>query len=89
VDRPVPSRRSGKFGVRNIKTRRPAGVSRRRRKQLGFETLEARQVMSAQSPVAYLSSLVDQNLALNVQSYSSTTAKARCSNCSMSCTGSR
>jgi subtilisin family serine protease len=75
VDRPVPSRKSGTFGARNIKSRRPAGVSRRRKKQLGFEKLEARQVMSAQSPLAYLHHSVAENFQLQVQSSSSATAE--------------
>lgn len=47
-----PSRLNSLFGIRDKKERRPAGVSRRRRKQLGFETLESRQVMSASAIVA-------------------------------------
>ncbi|MBA3483326.1 MAG: S8 family serine peptidase, partial [Pirellulales bacterium] len=47
-----PSRLNSLFGIRAKKERRPAGVSRRRKKQLGFETLEARQVMSASAIVA-------------------------------------
>ncbi len=57
------------------KSRRPRGVSRRQRKrQLGFETLEDRRVMSADSPLAALQSSVSENLQIQVQSYSSATA---------------
>src|SRR5690606_14779921 len=41
-----PRRRNSLFG-KLAKERRPAGLSRRRKKQLRFEALEARQVMSA------------------------------------------
>jgi subtilisin family serine protease len=39
------------FGTRAKNERRPAGVSRRRKRQFSFETLEDRRVMSAESPV--------------------------------------
>ncbi|MBA3483327.1 MAG: S8 family serine peptidase, partial [Pirellulales bacterium] len=47
-----PSRLNSLFGIRAKKERRPAGVSRRRKKQFGFEMLESRQVMSATSLAA-------------------------------------
>ena len=56
------------------KRRRPTGVSRRQqKKQLGFETLEDRRVMSAQSPLASLQGAVSEDAAIEVQSYSSST----------------
>ncbi len=62
----TPTSRSGR--------RRPTGVSRRqRKKQLGFETLEDRRVMSAQSPLVSLQGAVDESVSINVQSYSSAT----------------
>jgi subtilisin family serine protease len=47
VSHPQPRRLNSLFGLRASKERRPTGVSRKRKKQLGFESLEARQVMSA------------------------------------------
>lgn len=47
MSNPQPRRLNSLFGKRAPKERRPAGVSRKRKKQLGFESLEARQVMSA------------------------------------------
>ncbi len=56
------------------KRRRPTGVSRRQhRKQLGFETLEDRRVMSAQSPLASLQGQVDDGIGIQVSSLSSNT----------------
>jgi hypothetical protein len=43
---------NGLFAPRAKKQRRPAGVSRRHKKQFSFEALEPRQVMSAASIVA-------------------------------------
>jgi subtilisin family serine protease len=57
--------------------RRPAGISRRRKKQFGFETLEARQVMSAQSPVAALQDYSLRTSAFQVTSYSSNTLEGQ------------
>jgi len=58
----------------STKPRRPQGVSRRQRKrQLGFETLEDRRVMSADSPLATLQGSIADNLQIQVQSYSSAT----------------
>ena len=60
--------------VRSAKSRRPRGVSRRQRKrQLGFETLEDRRVMSAESPLASLAGNVNDSIALEVHSLSSNT----------------
>ncbi|QEG34673.1 S8 family serine peptidase [Bythopirellula goksoeyrii] len=53
------------------KSRRPAGISRRRRRQLGFEPLEDRRVMSAESP------LYDPLAGLESQSYSSKTQEGQ------------
>ncbi len=53
------------------KSRRPAGISRRRRRQLGFETLEDRRVMSAESPLAALKGNVAENVSLQATSFSS------------------
>ena len=47
MSNPQPRRLNSLFGKSARKERRPAGVSRKRKKQLGFESLEARQVMSA------------------------------------------
>ncbi len=47
MSNPQPRRLNSLFGTRAPKERRPTGVSRKRKKQLGFESLEARQVMSA------------------------------------------
>jgi subtilisin family serine protease len=73
VDRPILRGANGAVSTRTFKTRRPAGVSRRRKRQLGFETLEDRRVMSAQSPLAYLQGSVADNYQLQVQSLSSAT----------------
>ena len=55
------------FALRNSsKKRRPTGMSRRRKKQLGFEPLEDRRVMSANSVAAIESYIYD-----NLTSYSS------------------
>jgi subtilisin family serine protease len=51
VSNPKPCRSNSIFGIRAKKERRPTGVSRKRKKQLGFETLESRQVMSASAIV--------------------------------------
>lgn len=51
MSHPQPRRLNSLFGTRAPKERRPTGVSRKRKKQLGFESLEARQVMSA-TPLA-------------------------------------
>jgi len=66
----------GLFSSRNrpVKPRRPAGVSRKRKRQLGFETLEDRRVMSAQSPID--TSVLDQ-LDGDVQSFSSATPEGQ------------
>jgi subtilisin family serine protease len=64
VSNPQPRRLNSLFGKRTAKERRPAGVSRKRKKQLGFESLEARQVMSA-TPL------------FQSQSYSSATAEGQ------------
>jgi hypothetical protein len=47
------SRRESQLQVTNKRKRRPAGVSRRRKKELGVELLEDRRVMSATSLVNY------------------------------------
>ena len=47
MSNPQPRRLNSLFGTRAPKERRPSGVSRKRKKQLGFESLETRQVMSA------------------------------------------
>lgn len=47
MSNPQPRRLNSLFGKRAPKERRPSGVSRKRKKQLGFESLETRQVMSA------------------------------------------
>ncbi|MBL9164588.1 MAG: S8 family serine peptidase [Planctomycetaceae bacterium] len=52
MSHPQPRRLNSLFGTRAPKERRPTGVSRKRKKQLGFESLEARQVMSATPLVA-------------------------------------
>lgn len=52
MSNPQPRRLNSLFGKSARKERRPAGVSRKRKKQLGFESLEARQVMSA-TPLGY------------------------------------
>ena len=52
--------------------RRPTGVSRRRKKQLGFETLEDRRVMSADTPVAFS---VNDSFYDDLVSYSSATTE--------------
>ena len=58
--------------------RRPAGVSRRQRKQhFAFETLEDRRVMSAQSPVASLPTQSIEELGWEVTSYSSNTLEGQ------------
>ncbi len=58
----------------STKSRRPRGVSRRQRKrQLGFETLEDRRVMSANSPLVALQGNVADDIQIQVQSYSSAT----------------
>ena len=54
MSNPQPRRLNSLFGKRTIKERRPAGISRKRKKQFGFESLEARQVMSA-TPLTYQS----------------------------------
>ncbi len=61
--------------VRSTKERRPAGVSRRRKRQFTFETLEDRRVMSADSGVQLLSMPNGQQL--QVQSYSSDTVEGQ------------
>jgi hypothetical protein len=53
VSNSQPRRLNGLFAPRAKKERRPAGVSRRRKKQLGFESLESRQVMSASAVVPF------------------------------------
>ena len=64
--------RNWKMSQRSAKkSRRPAGVSRRRKRELGFETLEDRRVMSAQSPLAELKGMVDQSINLQVNSHAS------------------
>ncbi len=56
--------------------RRPTGMSRRqRKKQLGFETLEDRRVMSAQSPLASLQGAVDSSVSIQVTSLSSNSSE--------------
>lgn len=55
----------------NKRKRRPEGVSRRRKRDLGFEPLEDRRVMSAQSVLAQLKGQVADGVTMNVQSYSS------------------
>ncbi|BBO32334.1 S8 family serine peptidase [Lacipirellula parvula] len=47
-----PRRLNSLFGKRAPKERRPSGVSRKQKKTLGFESLESRQVMSANPVVA-------------------------------------
>ncbi len=54
------------------KERRPEGVSRRRKKELGFETLEERQVMSANPWLAD-----SQSYSYETQSYSSATPEGQ------------
>lgn len=53
--------------------RRPAGISRRRKKQLGFETLEDRRVMSAESPLPELQAQVGASIGYEITSFSSNT----------------
>ncbi len=58
--------------------RRPTGVSRRdkrrlKQRQLGFEPLEDRQMLSAESPLAAIQGAVADDIQLNVQSISSAT----------------
>lgn len=64
-------------GATKRKGRRPEGVSRRRRRELSIEPLEDRRVMSAQSPLAQFLGQIGQDVSLNVQSYSTTTAEGR------------
>ncbi|NOY30716.1 MAG: S8 family serine peptidase [Planctomycetes bacterium] len=62
----------------STKSRRPRGVSRRQRKrQLGFETLEDRRVMSANSPLAAIQGAVSEDIQYQVQSYSSATQEGQ------------
>lgn len=63
-------RRTGFLRQRSHK-RRPAGISRRQKKQLGFESLEDRRVMSADNPLATLQGAVDDSIGIQVTSYSS------------------
>lgn len=58
---------------KSSRKRRPAGLSRRRKKQLGFETLEDRRVMSAESPVVWFANASGDDLYYAMQSYSSST----------------
>ncbi len=73
--------KSSNFGrsLRGLRTpsakRRPTGISRRQKKQLGFETLEDRRVMSAESPLAQLAGNVDESVKIEVTSLSSNTAE--------------
>ena len=46
MSNPQPRRLNSLFGKRNSKERRPAGISRRQKRQFGFETLEDRRVMA-------------------------------------------
>jgi len=73
VPKRQPRRLSSLFGTRVQRERRPQGVSRKRRKQLGFESLEARQVMSATSPLAQLNMTGVVAPTVQVQSISSST----------------
>lgn len=77
MDRSLLRRASGSVDPASKKSRRPAGISRRRKKQLGFEQLEDRRVMSAQSPVDTLSGLVNNHFGLSSQSYSSATPEGQ------------
>ncbi len=71
--RSVVSSQSG-----STKSRRPRGVSRRQRKrQLQFETLEDRRVMSADSPLAALHGEVSDDNQVQVQSFSSNTLEGQ------------
>lgn len=63
------------FSAPAKKSRRPAGVSRRKKKQLGFEQLEVRQVMSAESPVGDLQSAIAGALQLQTSNLSSDTSE--------------
>jgi subtilisin family serine protease len=69
----LPNRSTEKSSSRRHAKRRPTGVSRRRKRQFTFEALEARQVMSATTPLAALY----QNAGAQVQSYSSATAEGQ------------
>ncbi len=60
--------------------RRPPSLSRRQKsrlenRRLGFESLEARQMLSAESPLAQLQGAVSDDIQLSVQSLSSSTAE--------------
>jgi subtilisin family serine protease len=61
--------------VRSPKKRRPAGVSRRRKRELSFEPLEDRRVMSADSGVQLLS--LSSGSQVQAQSYSSDTVEGQ------------
>jgi len=76
VDRSLLRRVHGFDKPAHQKTRRPAGMSRRRKKQLGFELLEDRRVMSAESPLASLSGAVN-SAGWTSQSYSSATPEGQ------------
>ncbi|MBX3434587.1 MAG: S8 family serine peptidase [Pirellulales bacterium] len=68
----IESGLSGRSAAGN-KRRRPQGVSRRQKRRLGFETLEDRRVMSADTGVAVQSAAVLQSLQLQTGSLSTDT----------------
>lgn len=61
----------------NKRKRRPEGVSRRRKRDLGFEPLEDRRVMSAESPLAQLKGMIAEGVAIQTRSYSSATLEGQ------------
>jgi subtilisin family serine protease len=67
-----PLRQNGTFGQRaKADKRRPAGVSRRRKRSYAFETLEDRRVMSAESPAPVLQQHLANLTSWQISSFSS------------------